>query len=618
MLPLNKQHGAGREPGDALVEGTMGDLQGADVLGERDVVRERSDGNIVSGSVGASRAPGAETNYEVIDWVTIFTKVVATGKYNYQGARIPVPSGLRVEAWKECLRGYHDYGVVEFLNYGWPANCEKGAIMIPTWQNHPLAERAAQDIEHYIRTEKGHAAIVGPFRDIPFTSMQVSPLMTRLKRDSEHRRVIMGLSWPHGAAVNDHISSDIYVDGPARIRLPTVEYMEGRLREFGQGAYLYKTDLARGYRQLRIDPNDWSLLGFQYQGEFYFDLCPPFGLRSSALCMQRTSEAISWIHAQRGFMSRPYLDDFGGAERTFEEAERALGTLQAIMAELGVKEAAHKVCHPAQRMVWLGLWYDSVAMTISIPALKLAEIMDILEAWRGKMDATQREMQQLLGLLQFVAGVSPPTRIFTNRMLENLREMPRRGRESLSLGFKCDLAFFLDLLPHYNGVRIIVKKDIAAQRVLELDSCLSGCGAFVGDSFYAEEFPREITREQHNIARLELLNIVIAIKVWCERWQGQAVHVHCDNMNACLAVRSGRSRDPFMQHCIRELFVYQARYDIEVHAEHTPGKTLLRADALSRMHMDNRCRQFVRNDVTLSRARRVRVPVESFRLLSVL
>ena len=125
------------------------------------------------------------------------------------------------------------------------------------------------------------------------------------------------------------------------------------------------------------------------------------------------------------------------------------------MAELGLKEAIHKVCRPAQQITWLGLWYDSIAMTISIPAPKLAEIMYTLEGWRGKTEATQREMQQLLGLLQFVAGVSPPTRVFTNRMLTNLREMPRRGRESLSLGFKRDLAFFFELLPNFNGVKIV-------------------------------------------------------------------------------------------------------------------------------------------------------------------
>ena len=150
--------------------------------------------------------------------------------------------------------------------------------------------------------------------------------------------------------------------------------------------------------------------------------------------MQRTSEAISWIHGKKGFLSRPYLDDFGGAEASLGRAELALRTLQDTMAELGVREAKHKVCQPAQRMVWLGLWYDSLEMTISIPKEKMAEIIEELLGWEGRERASQRDMQRLLGLLQFVASVSPPARAFTNRMLGDLMEMPRGARSPYPWG----------------------------------------------------------------------------------------------------------------------------------------------------------------------------------------
>ena len=176
-----------------------------------------------------------------------------------------------------------------------------------------------------------HGALAGPFSQTPVSWFHNSPLMTQIKKDSEWRRVIVDLSWPEGGSVNDGLGSGWYVDGPATVTLPTVEYMEGRLLELGRGTYLYKTDLARAYRQLRVDPVDWPLLGFSHNGRFYMDLCPPFGLRTSALFMQRTSEVISFIHQKAGFRSRPYLDDFGGAEKTSSRAAGALHTLQDIM-----------------------------------------------------------------------------------------------------------------------------------------------------------------------------------------------------------------------------------------------------------------------------------------------
>ena len=547
----------------------------------------------------------------------IYTEVTSVGGHNFRGARVRVPSGLSVEAWRKHLAGYHDNNLVDFLAYGWPVYCDLSATLMPTFRNHPSALNFPEDIEYYIETERGFEALGGPYGSPPFTYMQTSPLMTKPKKDATHRRVIMDLSWPPMYSINDAIKGKEYVDGDMTITLPTIEYMEGRILELGQGAYLYKTDLARGYRQLRVDPSDWPLLGFMHEGKYYFDICPPFGLRTSALCMQRTAEAISWIHGKKGYISRPYLDDFGGAEASKETAETALRVLQEIMAELGVHEAKHKICQPAQQMTWLGLWYDTIAMKISIPEKKLEEIMEILHTWEGKKRASQREMQQLLGLLQFVAGVSPPARAFTNRMLANLREMPKQGTESLSLGFKSDLRFFLDLLPDYNGIRIIGKTPVPCQDKLVLDACLTGCGAYTGEAYYAEEFPDGVQQAKHSIAHLELLNVVVALKTWANEWRGHTVQVSCDNMNACLAVQSSRSKDPFIQHCIREIFVWRVSFDVDLAIVHCPGRNMTRADALSRMHKEQRCREWVQRDTELRRAKRVRVDREVFKLVSV-
>ena len=180
----------------------------------------------------------------------------------------------------------------------------------------------------------------------------------------------------------------------------------------------------------------------------------------------------------------------------------------------------------------------------------MAEVMGIVSDWEHRIKATRKEVQSLLGLLQFVASVSPPVRVFTNRMLNNLREMPHRGRDTLSLGFKRDLEFFRRLLPQYNGVRILDKSSVDCQEHLELDACLTGCGATTGDHHYSEVFPDFVLQGQHQIAHLELLNVVVAVKVWQEQWAGRHVKVSWDNMNACLAIQSGRSRDPFVQSCV--------------------------------------------------------------------
>ena len=546
----------------------------------------------------------------------IFDTVMATGKYNFAHARRTLPSDLRISCWREYLSSYHDKRIVDYLAFGWPINFNRGSPLCSTPANHPSALQFMPDVDHYVEVELGHGALAGPFQGPPVIGMHISPLMTRDKKNSCFRRVIMDLSWPPGEAVNNGIDQHWYIDGPATITLPTADYMADRLLQLGPGAFLYKTDLARGYRQLRVDPCDWPFLGFRHRDQYFLDICPPFGLRSSAMCMQRTAEAIVYIHGRRGYYSKAYLDDFGGAEPDGATAWAALTQLQHIMADLGVVEAKHKVHEPAQIMVWLGIEYDSCAMTMTIPDAKMREIMQVLGEWTGRLRATRRDMQKLIGLLQFVASVSPPVRIFSNRMLQCLRDTPARGTNGLSLGFRKDLKFFVDLLPDFNGIRIINKTDVPCQSHIELDACLSGCGATIGAQYYAEAFPPEVVSVGHTIAHLELLNVVVALKVWGKSWTGLRVRVVCDNANACFAIQTGRSRDDYIQHCVRELFLYEARFDVELMAVHRAGELMVRADALSRMHMSVTHAEWVSNDPELSAAHRVRVPPEYFQLVS--
>ena len=544
----------------------------------------------------------------------IFDMVAITNTPNYRAARIPLPSALNIRNWRADLVGYFDYNIVEFLEYGWPIGIDREATLQSTFENHASARSNPSDVTHYIATELGHKALLGPFRGPPTNACHFSPLMTRPKKGSVFRRVIIDLSWPQGRSVNDGISRTEYVDGPMTISLPTTDDMERAVVRAGKGSFLYKTDLSRGYRQLRVDPLDWPVLSFQHEYQCFMDICPPFGLRSSAMAMQRVSQAIVHLHGRRGFASKAYIDDFGGVESAEQRAAAALRALQGVMARLGVVQAEAKICLPSQRMVWLGIRFDTCEMSMAIPAEKLCEIMACLREWEGRLRATRKDMQSLLGLLNFVASVAPPARLFTNRMLDALREAPQYGATSLSLQFKQDVRFFVELLPIFNGRKIIGKQIIPYQHQVELDACLTGCGAVAGDQFYATPFPDSVTREEHTIAHLEMLNIVVAIKVWQGAWTGWTVQIYCDNLNSVQVLQSGKSRDRFMRKCAREVFLYTAAYDIDIQVCHRPGLQMIWADALSREHTDDKYAAWIRNDPHLSSATRVTVPETFFEI----
>ncbi len=84
---------------------------------------------------------------------------------------------------------------------------------------------------------------------------------------------------------------------------------------------------------------------------------------------------------------------------------------------------------------------------------------------------------------------------------------------------------------------------------------------------------------------LEMLNIVIAVKLWASMWAGETVQVYGDNAATIAVLNSGRSRDSFLLQCAREIWFLTANHKITLCVEHTRGADNLVADALSRRNL---------------------------------
>ena len=79
---------------------------------------------------------------------------------------------------------------------------------------------------------------------------------------------------------------------------------------------------------------------------------------------------------------------------------------------------------------------------------------------------------------------------------------------------------------------------------------------------------------------------MIALRVWAGKWTGHRLRILCDNMNSCIALQTGRSRDRYMQACVRSVFVLSVTNDVELDVCHKPGADMTVADALSRAPVD--------------------------------
>ena len=188
-----------------------------------------------------------------------------TGKPNFWGARIPVTSQLNVDKWEELLQGYWNQQLLQLLRFGFPLDFNRSCPLQSEKGNHTSATQFPLDVDAYIEEECGHGALLGPFKENPIANCHTSPFMTRNKPNSDRRRVIIDLSWPIGASVNAGIDKDTYLNSPFALTFPTVDDITSQLRRLGWGALLYKIDVSRAFRHVRIDPGDFDLLGLQWR-----------------------------------------------------------------------------------------------------------------------------------------------------------------------------------------------------------------------------------------------------------------------------------------------------------------------------------------------------------------
>ena len=212
------------------------------------------------------------------DYKKLYDAVRRTALPNYIGARRPVVSGLKIQAWRTLLHDYHDKQLLDFLEFGWPADFTADLPPIPATDNHKESQDYKTHIKKYIQTELEHGALLGPFDRMPFQPWtQISPLMTRPKRNTDQRRVIVDLSYPGAASVNAGIKRAQYQGQPYTYTLPNILNLADEVTRLGRACYMWSADLARAYRQLRTCPLSTPLFGITLEGKYYLDAAPPLG-----------------------------------------------------------------------------------------------------------------------------------------------------------------------------------------------------------------------------------------------------------------------------------------------------------------------------------------------------
>lgn len=152
-------------------------------------------------------------------------------------------------------------------------------------------------------------------------------------------------------------------------------------------------------------PEDYELLGFYWEGKYYFDKCLPMGCRTSCKIFEEFSTAIEWIGHNKLDIAHVVhiLDDFLFIESNKQSALSKFKKFLDVCADIGIPLAADKTVLPTQVIEFVGITIDVKQKETQLPTGKVDKCRNLLYQYQyqSKKACTVKEkFQRIRNLYQ--------------------------------------------------------------------------------------------------------------------------------------------------------------------------------------------------------------------------
>ncbi|KAM8945728.1 uncharacterized protein RCH25_049052 [Pelodytes ibericus] len=254
----------------------------------------------------------------------------------------------------------------------------------------------------------------------------------------------------------------------------------------------------------------------------------------------------------------------------------------------GVPLAADKTEGPRTCLSFLGLEIDSLAGECRLPQDKLAALRDGVAEMQRAKKVTLRQMQSLLGRLNFASRVIPMGRVFSRSLSRaTAGVLAPHHLIRITKPLREDLEIWDTFLLHFNG-KVFFRKAMVSSQDLNLFTDASGSvsfGAYFGGKWCAEKWPEEWKSCPliRNLAFLEMFPVVVALALWGDRLKDRRVVFYSDNQAVVEAINGLSASSMPVIRLLRRLVLLCMSLNIAFRARHVPGYLNVIADSLSRL-----------------------------------
>lgn len=383
----------------------------------------------------------------------------------------------------------------------------------------------------------------------------------------------------------------------------TLDQVASLITTLGPGTLLFKFDVCAAYKQIRLIIDDWHLQGEMFlstDGSLCFDFCSAanFGARSSGFLWEVYGKALEFMFRWVAMVDAivRYIDDFlamTAPHRSGHDLCRFLDMKRRILSlasDLGVEVDKFD---EGTRLVFLGVLIDTKLLRFEVPPDRLRSTISELKGWSSRKGCTKRELQSVIGSLQYLTRIFPWGRAFLHRMIRLIsNNRPPHAPVRLSLGLRLDIQWWLDVLPSWPGISLFYESSWAHLVSFEVDASILGHGCFWFPKWYSApwsttELVDAFVDTRVSMPYLELRAIAYACATFGHLWSRKKILCKSDCKSAVDVLNSKYSRIPRMQMLVRIIGVCCLSHNFDIRATHISGLLNINADPLSRLCPDS-------------------------------
>ena len=446
-------------------------------------------------------------------------------------------------------------------------------------------------VRQKIQTEIAAGRVAGPFLHRPISTLRISPLGLVPKKEPNQFRLIHHLSYPLGKSLNDFIDPKL-----CSVQYTSFDEAVHMIQDLGQGCLLGKSDVKSAFRLLPVQLKSIDQLGFMFDDQYYVDKAMPFGCSIACQTWELFATFLEFsVARQSPFGSLlHYLDDFlfGGRKET-NHCSCIMSTFMAKMQSLGVPVAAEKTEGPTTKLSFLGLDLDSEDMTIRIPIAKIEEIRQKILDILSRKKCTLRQMQSLIGSLNFACRAVVPGRPFCRRLINAICGLTKPNHHlHVTLSMKEDLRLWLRFFDDFNGISVFHDRYWVSNEDVQLftDSAGGpglGFGAYFAGKWTCAPWPQSWFEQDitGDITVLEMFPLLVSLHIWGQELRNKKIVFRSDNIASVHIVNSMTSKNERVMVILRAITLLCLRLNIAFKALHVNGCFNQLADSLSRFNL---------------------------------